>query len=219
MIGEKISSEADRFLRRDRAVCPDVDDELVVVGRLSNARAFDVIVHATNRRMDRVDRNVAERQIAVGVAVGNLIAAAALQTRLELQRAFLRKRGDVRRRIEDLDVRIGFEIGGRDDTRATLFEIESLRSFAVHLERDLLEVEDDISHVFNHALQRRELVQNALDTHRGDRGSFNRGEENAPKRVADRGAESAFERLGNETPVVRSESLGIVIELVRFLEI
>ena len=133
MIAEEIGGEADGFLRRDGAVGPHFEDELVVVGHLADARAFDVIVHAADRRMDRVDGDVAERQIAVGVAVGDLVAAAALETRFELERAFLRQRGDVRRRIEDLDVGVLLEVGGGDDARPLLLEVQRLRTFAVQL--------------------------------------------------------------------------------------
>ena len=121
--------------------------------------------------------------------------------------------------VEDLDVRILFEVGGRDDARPLLLEVEGLGTGAVELERDLLEVEDDVGHVLDHALERRELVEHALDADGGDGRSLDRGEQDAPQRVTDRRAEAALERLSGEPPVVRGESLGIVIELLGFLEI
>src|SRR5581483_3301662 len=170
-------------------------------------------------RMDRVDRDVAERQIAVGIAVGDLVAAAALETRLELQSAFLRKRRDVRSRIENLDVGVRFEIGGSHDARSLLLQVERLGTLTVHPEGDLLEVENDVGHVLDHTGQGRELVQHALDANRGDRGSFDRGEQHATECIADRRAEATLERLGNETAVIRSQGFGVVIELLGFLEI
>src|SRR5204863_829387 len=123
-----------------------------------------------HRRVNRVDRDVAERQIGVGIAVRDGVAAAALETRLELERAFLRQRRDVRGRVEDLNVRIFFEVGGGDDARSLLLEVERLRTGSVKLERNLLEVEDDVGHVLDHALQRGKLVQHAFDAHGGDGG-------------------------------------------------
>ena len=193
--------------------------ELVVVGHLADARAFDVIVHAADGRVDRVDRDVAERQIGVGVAVGDDVAAALLETGLQLERAFLRQRGDVRRRVEDLDVRVLFEVGGGDDAGALLLEVEGLGTAAVQLEGDLLEVEDDVGHVLDHALQGRELVEHAFDADGGDGRPFDRREQHAAERVTDGRAEAALERLGGEPPVVRGEGLGIVIELLGFLKI
>jgi hypothetical protein len=178
-----------------------------------------VIVHAADRRVDGVDRDVAEGQVGVGVTVGDDVAAALFETGLELERAFLRQGGDVRRRVEDLDVGVLLEIGGGDDARAALFEVEGLGTAAVKLERDLFEVEDDVRHVLDDALERRELMENAFDADGGDGRPFNGREQDAAKRVADRRTEATLERLGGETPVVRGESLGIVIEFFGFLEI
>ncbi len=103
--------------------------------------------------MNGVDGDVLQREVGVGIAIGDLVAPAALQTRLELERAFLRQGRDVRGLVEDLDVRVLFEIGGGDDARSLLFEVERLRAFAVELEGNLLEVEDDVGHVLDHALE------------------------------------------------------------------
>ena len=65
----------------------------------------------------------------------------------------------------------------------------------VQLQRNLLQVEDDVGRVLDHAGNRRELVQHAVDLHRGDRRAFDRGQQHAPQRVADRRAEAALERL------------------------
>ena len=219
MIAEQVGGQADRFLRRDRAVGPDFENELVVVGHLADARPFHVIVHAADRRMNGVDGNVAQRQIAVRIAIGDLVAAAALETRLELERAFLRQRGQVRRRVEDLDVRVLLEVGRGDDARSLLLEVERLGPFTVQLEGDLFEVEDDVGHILDDAGERRELVQHALDADSRDRGALDGGEEHASQRIADRGAEAALEGLGGEAPVVRREGLGIVFELLGFLKI
>jgi hypothetical protein len=123
------------------------------------------------------------------------------------------------RRIEDLDVRILFEVGSRDDARPLLLEVQSLRAAAVQLEGDLFEVENDIRHVFDDALERRELMKNAFDANRSDRRTLDGGEQDPPQRVPDGGSESTLERLGDETPVIRGKGLGIVIELLGFLEI
>src|SRR5207245_2717027 len=49
---------------------------------------------------------------------------------------------------------------------------------------------------------RRELVRDPLDLHRGDRGALERREEDAAKRVAERVAEAAVERLDHEDAAV-----------------
>ena len=75
---------------------------------------------------------------------------------------------------------------------------------AVQLQRNLLEVQDDVGRVLDHARNRRELVQHAVDLHRGDRRAFNRRQQHAAQRVADGGAEAALERLRVEA----AESIG-----------
>src|SRR5688572_11913764 len=74
---------------------------------------------------------------------------------------------------------------------------------------NLLEVQNDVGRVFDHAGDRGELVEHAVDLHRGDRGPFDRGEQHAPHGVTDRCAETPFERLRIETaePVVEGLAL------------
>jgi hypothetical protein len=53
----------DGILRRDGAVAPDLDGQLVVVGVLAETGCFDGVVDFANGRVDGVDRDVADRQI------------------------------------------------------------------------------------------------------------------------------------------------------------
>ena len=103
----------------------------------------------------------------------------------------------------------------RDVAGAGLAQRHALRALALHLERDRLDVEDDVGHVLAHARDRRELVQHAVDLDRGDRGALQRRQQHAAQRVAERHAEAALERLGDD----RRDALRIVagrdFELVR----
>ena len=65
-----------------------------------------------------------------------------------------------------------------------LLHHHALRAVALHLDGDVLDVEDDVGHVLAHAGDRGELVQHAVDVHRLHRRALQRGEENAPQRVA-----------------------------------
>ena len=82
----------------------------------------------------------------------------------------------------------------------------------VQLQRNLLQVEDDVGRVLDHARNRRELVEHAVDLDRGDRRAFNRGEQHAPQRVADRRAEAALERLRVEAAEPVGERLALELE-------
>ena len=91
-------------------------------------------------------------------------------------------------------------------------QVQRLGRVGVHLERDLLQVEDDVGRVLDHARDRRELVQHAVDLDRRDRRPFDRGEQHAPQRVTDRRPEPALERLRMEAPEPVGESLALEFE-------
>src|SRR6478609_11316461 len=77
-------------------------------------------------------------------------------------------------------------------------KLEPLRPFAFHLQRDLLHVEDDVGDVLADAREAREFMKHALDLDRGHRGALQRREEHPAQRVAERHAEAALERFGDE---------------------
>ena len=58
-------------------------------------------------------------------------------------------------------------------------QVEGLRAFAVHLERNLLQVEDDVGGVFDHAGDRTEFVQHAFDADGGDGRALDGAEQHA----------------------------------------
>ncbi len=66
------------------------------------------------------------------------------------------------------------------------------------LERDLLQVQDDIGGVFDDTGDGAEFVIHAFNADRGDGGALDARKEHAAQRVADGGAEAALERLGGE---------------------
>ena len=91
-------------------------------------------------------------------------------------------------------------------------ERQRLDLIGVQLQRNLLQVEDDVGRVLDHAGDRRELVEHAVDLDRGDRRAFNRREQHAPQRVADRRAEAALERLRVEPAEPVGEGLALELE-------
>jgi hypothetical protein len=95
---------------------------------------------------------------------------------------------------------------------------QRLGGVGVHLERDHLQVEDDVGRILDHALDGRELMQHAVDLHRGDGRAFDRRQQHAPHGVADRGAETAFERLGREAAVPIGERIALEFEPLGTLE-
>src|SRR4051812_44619628 len=98
-------------------------------------------------------------------------------------------------------------------------DVERLRVVDVQLDRDLLQVEDDVRCILDHARDWGELVEHAVDLHCGDGRAFNRREQNATERVADRRPEAALEGLRVKPPEAVGERLALELEALRPLKI
>src|SRR3954452_23678358 len=203
LLDEDLGRLAQRARRVDRAVGLDLERELVVVGALADARALDRIGDATHGREDRVDRDDADRLVGRLVLLRWAVAAPAPDRHVHLELGLGLQRRDVHVGVEDLHAGRQVDVLGRDVARARDDERRlDLGGVRVHAAHDALEVEDDVGHVLLDALDRRELVGDALDPDAGDGRTGERGEENAAQRVAERVAEAAIERLDRERAAV-----------------
>src|SRR5581483_1804773 len=218
VVFQQLRGESDGVSRGDRAVGPDFQGQLVVIGDLAQARGFDGVIALAHRRVHGVNGNEADAEVLVKVLVGGDIAAAALKAHLHVELASFADGGDVRVRIEHFDVGIGVDHAAGDYTRLLGTQINGLGALAAKLERHLLQVEDDVGRVFDHSGDGLELVQHAFNFDRGDRCALDRGEQHAPQRIADGGAEAAFEGLRPEAAVLVAERLGVYREALGFLK-
>src|SRR6185437_1272160 len=94
---------------------------------------LDEVVDLANRRVNRVDGNKAESEVAVEVLVGSDVATAALEAHLHVDLAAFGDGADVDVLIEDLDIAVGLDGAGGDDAGLVSAQIESLGAFAVEL--------------------------------------------------------------------------------------
>ena len=145
----------------------------------------------------------------VEVLVGRDVAAAALQAHFHVQLAAFAHGRDVDFLVQDLHVAVGFDHARGDDTGLVRAQVNRLRAFAVQLEGNLLQVEDDVRRVFHYAGDRLELVQHTLDLDCGNGRALDGGEQHATQRIADSGAEAPLKGLGAELSVLLGERLGI----------
>src|SRR3954454_15196760 len=200
---------AERGLRVDRAVGLDVQRQLVEVGALADAGLLDRVRDAADGREDRVDRDHADRLVRRLVLLRRAVAAAAPDREVELQLGLLVQRGDVRVRVEDLNARWEVDVPRGDLPRPRHDERRlDLGRIRVHAAHDALEVEDDVSHILGHALDRRELVRDPFDPDRGHRSAREAGEQHAAQRVPECVAETAIKRLNHELSAVLLNRFG-----------
>ena len=90
-------------------------------------------------------------EVGVEVLVGGDIAAAALEAHFHVQLAAFGEGGDIDVLVEDLDVAVGFDHSRGDHAGLVGAQIERLGALARELEGNLLEVQDDVGRVFDHA--------------------------------------------------------------------
>ena len=77
---------------------------------------------------------------------------------------------------------------------------------------------DHLQRILDDALNRRELVEHAFNLHGGHRGAFDRRQQHAPQRVADRRAEPPLERLRVEAPEPVGQCFTLELEPLRTLK-
>src|SRR5439155_20713977 len=121
------------------------------------------VVALAHRRMYGIDGNETQAEIIFEILVGGDIAAAALEAHFHIDLAAFADGGDVHIFVEDLNVGISLDHAGGDDAGLAGAQVQRLGALAVQLEGNLLEVEDDIGSVLNHAGNGLDLVQHAIE--------------------------------------------------------
>src|ERR1035437_7987762 len=159
---EQLGGQADGVGGQHGPVGPHFKSQLVIVGDLAQAGGFHHIVDAAHRRVDRVHGNKANAQIGVEVLVGGDIAASALEAHLHVQLAAFGNGGNIDVLVQDLDVAVSLDHAGGDHAGLVGAQIERLRTLARELEGNLLEVQDDVGGILDHAADGLELVEHTL---------------------------------------------------------
>ena len=120
--------------------------------------------------------------------------------------------------VHHFDVARNRDVAGLDFAGAGCGKLEALRPLALHAQRDLLHVEDDISHVLANTRQRREFMKHVLDLDRGDGSTLKRRQQHAAQRVAERQAEATLERLGDEGRLALGIAARLLFEAIGLLQ-
>ena len=156
-------SIGDGIFRRDRTVGFDGEVQLVKVQFLTNAGIVDLVGNLTDRRIERVDRDQADRRIGRTVGNSRYIALADIDGQFHVQRRAFVEVADHQIRVHDFDVAGYGNIASLDFSRAGCGQLQTLGIFAFHFQCDLLDVQNNVCHIFANAWQRRKFVQGIFD--------------------------------------------------------
>ena len=120
LVGEDVRSATHRFFRIDRAVRLDVEDELVQVGALLDARAVHLERHAAHGAERRIEVQATDRArflVRTATLRGRLVADAARDAQAHVEARVLREVADHVVGIHDLDVVVDLDVAGAHDAR------------------------------------------------------------------------------------------------------
>lgn len=190
-------------------------DQLVVVQRLTLTGRLDAVGDALDRRVESVDGDEADRRVFRTVAVGRDVALAVIDRELHAHRSAVVQRAEHVVGVQDFDVGRGFDLTSGHRAGARGAQGHALRTFGVHAHGQLLDIQNDVDDVFTDAFERGEFVHHAIDLDGGDGGALQRREENATQSVAERHAEAALERFGDDTGLASRIGAGFDLRLLR----
>ena len=120
---------------------------------------------------------------------------AALEGERHVQPGARAQRGDVEPGVHHLDLAVHPEVRGCHLAGAFRDDLRLLGGIGKQADGQLLEVEDDLGHVFLDAGDGGKLMLDALDLHAGHRGPREGAEQRTPQGVPQRLAETALQRL------------------------
>ncbi len=179
MLLHDIRADGNAFFRNDAAIGPDLEDQALVVGHLSDAGVLHRVVHLTHGRIDAVDGDDRDRRVLVLVLICRHIASARGDVELHGQRRTIFQSCDVQIRIEDLQASVGDDVCRNDFLGTGRVDDGAHLVLAVKRQSKLLEVQDDLRNVFLDAGDRGEFVQNSVNSYGSD-GCTGQGAEKDP---------------------------------------
>ena len=172
MLAEHLCREADSLIGRERSVGIHIQSQLIKVCHLADTGIVHGHIHPLNRGVNGIHCDHTDRQILALVLLGADIAASLGDGQLHVQLAFLAaaQRGDYEIGIEDFNILVRLDVRGSDYAFTFEFNISGLGfvGLAVVLDRQALDVHDDLGHILLDAGDGTELMQHALNLNLAD---------------------------------------------------
>src|SRR6185312_1367336 len=212
LLVQRLRGLAHGLVHRHGAVGFDVQHQLVEVGALLDARGIDGIRHATHRAERRIDLQAADRAgflVRIRAADRRLVTDAAARLQPDVQRDILGQMADHVLGIDDFHRVVDGDIARGNHALALLGKREVGFIGAIQANRDALEVQQHLDHVFLQTFERGVFVQNAFDFGLDDGRAGNRRQQHAAQRIAERMTVAAFQRLDDDARVIRSDGFDL----------
>ena len=202
----------DRLFRIDDAIGFHVHDQLVQIGALFDARAFDMVAHLADRTEQCIDHDRADGAIFVCVDLAHrnrLISTSHFDLGLQVELATLGQVSNHVIRIDDFQIMPCLEVASGDHSLIGLAQRENRFGTTVQLEGHTLQVEQDIDYIFLQTVDGGILVNHTINLDFGNRISGNRGQQHTAQGVAQRVAEAALHGLKGNACAQRRNNLHI----------
>ena len=101
----------ERIIGGNPAVGPNLQNELIIIGDLTDAGCLDRILHETNRGKERINRDHTDSLLFLLILLAGIITPAGLDLNLRLEITFRVQRADYLVGIYDRDIRIRLNLG------------------------------------------------------------------------------------------------------------
>src|SRR5690606_29121465 len=164
VILEDLGGLSDGVLRSNTSICPDIQIQAIIIGRVPESSGFDRIIHLADRRVNGINRNVADVQIFVYVLVGTNVTPSGLDPNFHANFAAFIDGADMGIRIQNIDLRIGLNIRRLEICRLSfMLQVKGLWMIDMKFQRDLFQIHYDVRDVFTDAGNGRKLVQDPID--------------------------------------------------------
>ena len=188
----------ERVVGREAAIRPDFQNQTVVIRAVADTRGFNRVTHARDGRKYRINRDNAYGLSRLFIFVARTKTAPDFHFQFHLEFFLFVERANDLIRIDQFDVLVGLDVGSGHFAFLVRRKQQCLRLARVRLELDLLEIQNDVGHVLNNAVNRGEFMLRAVHFERRNGRAFERREQHAAKRVADGVAVTGFKRVGDK---------------------
>ena len=215
MFVEDLAGEGDGGLRGHRAIGRDIDGQLLVAGIVSDAVGIDDGLDLQDGGEVAVDGNPADRPVGILVVFGKDEASSSPGVKGHLDVAILGQVAEGQILVDDGDHVRADDETGLDFLLAVDVELERVVGVVVLefiLQDELLDVQDDLDKVFEHAFELGVLMLGTLDFDGIDGKTGKGGKEDTPQGVPHGDSEAALKGRDDETSLRRGDIVLVDLE-------